>query len=173
MFRHFLTPTKKKTFWRIFRLLRPMCCLFLPRVHLEKQQLKHGETCKVLFMTEDFQTHFSFNAYIFVNKHCCPFKCFIELYYFLVLIVCQDLILIAFPVVVFSHHTEHRMQENSKCRVYQINMEFNGKMYTRKWFWDLLLLVLIQTLDTSHWKFGLSLTKFRSGLADGWFRKLY
>jgi len=38
----------------------------------------------------------------FVNKHCFRFKCFFEWYNFLVLIVCQDLFLVAFPVVIFS-----------------------------------------------------------------------
>ena len=47
-----------------------------------------------------FQTLHS--MHIFVNKHCWPFKRYIELYYFLVLIVCQDLFLIAFPFVVVS-----------------------------------------------------------------------
>ena len=58
---------------------------------LKNSNRNTAKICKVLIMTEDFQRHFSFNIYIyiFVNKHCCPFKCFIEWYYFLVLIVCQ------------------------------------------------------------------------------------
>ena len=46
----FLTATRKKTFWRIFRSFRPTgWCFesyFSPRVHLEKQQLKHGDNLR-------------------------------------------------------------------------------------------------------------------------------
>ena len=54
-----------------------------------------AKICNVLFMLD----------YSDLNKHCCPFKCFIQWYNFLVLIVCQDLFLIAFPIVVFSNKT--------------------------------------------------------------------
>ena len=46
----FLTATRKKTFWRIFRSFRPTGwsfeSYFSPRVHLEKQQLKHGDNLR-------------------------------------------------------------------------------------------------------------------------------
>ena len=46
----FLTATRKKTFWRIFRSFRPTDwsfeSYFSPRVHLEKQQLKHGDNLR-------------------------------------------------------------------------------------------------------------------------------
>ena len=66
----------------------------------------------------------------FVNKHCCCFKCFFEWYNFLVLIVCQDLFLSLFWLW-FSVVHEHRMREYSKCRMYQMNMEFRSKMQTK------------------------------------------
>ena len=61
----------------------------------------------------------------------CPFKCFIEWYNYVVLIVCQDLFLIPFPIMVFMTVHEHRMQEYSKCRMYQMNMKFRSKMQTK------------------------------------------
>ena len=59
---------------------------------------KHGENLQGFI-----QTHSQcMSSSDFVNKHCCRFKCFFEWHNFLVLIVCQDLFLIAFPIMGFS-----------------------------------------------------------------------
>ena len=59
------------------------------------------------------------SIHVFVNKNCCPYKCFVELYF---LTVYQDLFLIALLVVTVSVVREHRMQEYLKCNVYQMNL---------------------------------------------------
>ena len=48
----------------------------------------------------------------------------------------------------------YRRTQNVACIKYIWSLEVKC---TRKWFWDLFLLVFIQTLDSSPWKFGLSL----------------
>ena len=49
---------------------------------------------------------------------------------FFVLIVFQDLFLIAFRLLFWVVVHEHRMQEYPKYRVYQMNIEFISKMQT-------------------------------------------
>ena len=121
----------------MFRLFPSKGCtkklwpLFLPRAHLEKQQQKNGENLQDFILDSGVSEplHFQY-IHIFVNKHCCPFLCFIELYCFFVLIAVSFFLVIAFPVVVSSRSVhEHRMQENSKCRVYQIHTHIHSHTY--------------------------------------------
>ena len=74
---------------------------------------------------------------------------------FLVLIVCQDLVLTCtLCQLLFSVVREHRMQEYLKCRAYQINMAFRKQNVNENDSeTSSSLLAFIQILNSSHCKF--------------------
>ena len=87
---------------------------------------KHGENLQGFI-----QTHSQcMSSSDFVNKHCCRFKCFFEWHNFLSWLFVKISFLSLFRLWVSVVH-EHRIQEYSKCRMYQMNMEFRSKMQTK------------------------------------------
>ena len=113
-------------------LFRPIGCkkkpwaLFLPlAVHLEKQQTRRKSARFYLWLRIFRDT--SLSIHVFVNRHSCPFKCFIRLNYIVFLswlfVMISSLSLFR---LLFSVIQEHRIQEYSKCRVYQMNKEFRS-----------------------------------------------
>ena len=151
-------------------LFRPIGCkkkpwaLFLLRsVHLEKQQTRRKSTRFYSWLGIFRDT--SLSIHVFVYRHCCPFKCFIELYYFLVLIVCQDLFLTAFPVVILSRTwTSHSGVLKMPRASNEYGWSLEGKC-KRKWFWDLFLLVYNRQLVPQ--------VCTQLGKIHKWFWKLY
>ena len=125
-----LTATKKETFWRICRIFRPIGCkwklwaLFLPRVHLEKQQT--AKICRVLFrltLNACLRQTSWINIVVVLNV---SLNDIISLSWLFVKISFLSLFRLWVSVV-----HEHRIQEYSKCRMYQMNMEFRSKMQTK------------------------------------------
>ena len=148
-----LTATKKETFWRIFRIFRPVGCkeklwaLFLPRVHLEKTA-NTPKICKVLFMTQDFQRNFTLNA-------CLRQTSWINIVVVLTFSL-NDIIFLSwlFVKISFYRFSDYGFQsymniacrstQNAACIKWIWSLEVKCK---RKCFWDLFLLVFIQTLE--------------------------
>ena len=110
---------------------RKLWAIFLPQDYLEKvanmskpaQNLSLSLNLQGFILDSGFsETLHSQYMYVFVNKNCCHFKCFIELYFLpwmFVKISCLSLCELLFLVI-----HEHCMQEYSKCPVYLINMVF-------------------------------------------------
>ena len=151
--------TRKKTFWRIFSY--PIGCekkalsniLASSLSWKNSKHVKAGLKLKLKFKSARFYSWLrifrdtSLSIHVFVNKNCCHFKCFFELYF--LPNVCQDLLLITLPVVVVSRTwTSHA----GVLKIPRVPNEYG--VLKVKWFWDLFLLVFIQTPDSSHCKFG-------------------
>ena len=93
VFRHFLTVTRKKTFRRIFSY--PIGCekkalsdiLASSLSWKNSKHVKAGVKLKLKFKSARFYSWLrifrdtSLSIHVFVNKNCCHFKCFIELYF--------------------------------------------------------------------------------------------
>ena len=115
----------------------------LPRNHLEKQQTRRKSSRQ-----DSLHCH-CMSSSDFVNKHCCPFKCFIERYRNCLDCLSRSLSY-RFSVYGFQWHMNIacRSTQNAPCIIWIWILEVKCK---RKWFIDLFLLVFIQTLETM-WK---------------------
>ena len=151
----------------MFRIFWPIGCkkklraLFLPWVHLEKQQTRR-KSARFYSWLRIFRDT-SLPKHVFVNKHCCPFK---FTFHWIILFSCLDSLSTSlsyhFSDCCFQSYMNIacRSTRNAGCFKWIWSLEIKCK---RKWFWDLFLLVFIQTLVSSQWKFGVSLAKFRIG----------
>ena len=74
----------------------------------------------------------SLSIRVFVNKHCCPLKCFIRLNFFFSCLDClsRSLRSYRFSSCYFQSYM-NRVSGYLKCRVYQMNMELRSKMQTK------------------------------------------
>ena len=103
--------------------------MFLPRVHLQKQQQKQGENLQGFIHDSGFSETLQYisswiNIVVLLNV---SLNYIISLSWLFVKISFLSLFRLSFSVV-----HEHRMQENSKCRVYQMNMELRSKSEKRR-----------------------------------------
>ena len=86
-------------------------------------------------MTQDFQRHFTLNACLHVNKNCCSFKCFMELFlsWLFVKIFFLSLCRLFSVVQSTSHAGVLKMpRASNEYGVLEVK-------WKRKWFWDLFL----------------------------------
>ena len=165
--------TRKKTFWRIFILLvvkRKLWAILASSLSwINSKRVKAGLKLKLKFKSARFYSWLrifrdtSLSIHVFVNKNCCHFKMF-HWIIFLALNVCQDLLLSALPVVVFSRTwTSHA----GVLKMPRVSNEYG--VLKVKWFWDLFLLVFIQTPDSLHYKFVLGkIHKLLGGRVISW-----
>ena len=93
---------------------RKLWAIFLSRVQILKNG-RHGEAgLKIKLKSARFYSpiFISLSIHVFVNKNCCPFKCFIELYFLSWLFVkISFLSCLSLCWLLFSVTHEHRMQE--------------------------------------------------------------
>ena len=137
---------EKKTFWRIFKIFRPTGCKKKRWAFASSSSWKTENTSKI------FKAEFSETLHCqcmsssdFVNKHCCPFKCFIEWYRNCLDCLSRSLSY-RFSDLGFQSHMNIacRSTQNAPCIIWIWILEVKCK---RKWFIDLFLLVFIQTLE--------------------------
>ena len=146
---------KRLTEYKVILLVvkRKLWKIFLPRVHLEKQQTRPSRLKNFSLNLQGFihdsgfsGTGYSQIIHVFVNKYCCPFKCFIELHFlswFFVkiffLLLCQ-----LFSVVHESHAGVLKMPRvTNSLKDYGVS-ELKCK---RKWFRELFLLGVLDFLN--------------------------
>ena len=74
----------------------------------------------------------SLSIRVFVNKHCCPLKCFIRLNFFFSCLDCLSRSLRSYRISsCYFQSYMNRVSEYLKCCVYQMNMELRSKMQTK------------------------------------------